>query len=736
MADPLTWRAFFKYAILVICILAGAAALADLVYPEIPADGVIFKDVNARPIEILKLEKGSFHVGKLKVDYFSTSPVPGGALVWLPKIESNEKLRNEGATYDDPPAKSDIGRAVDDRKGYDILREHPGVRPALYLLQRGVSNDKRFAWYNGPGRPWYDIAGDDIRFVITIAIILFAFWMVRYAPQLRVFVLGTGLVLFGLSAFPLNFVWITYVFWIPQKQQVEIAEALMRYVHPFLANLAIFLLGLFVLVFSGKRSAAATALAVAGFAMAISLSAAYGFFDYKDLYTAYFHNDFFWFSIFSMAWWLLWLLLSYVASRRLSNENLENQDIKALGLTTLFIVSGVAVECLYYFIYFNYGSYERAGSLRMALLGLFYLTLPIGTCWVLAKRGLIRVASRGLIVLAATTAIGVVADIVKSKYSKQFGDGAASSTLIASFLVLVALPQTQQWLTNSLRAMLKDPTSQPELDKLRAKLEAKRSLEDFAQEAVAYVRNFTHGAVGHYFYVGGASDPVFFGGDESLRHEDSDDFFAQLRQAERSDEPEGTVALSDAQMANVALLRDRTRCFGSIVYVPTSSAWASDPGESLPAAVVDTIATAALKNAYLDSAEVLKHLILEGQTPSNLAGFARISATRIIFQTEEGMAHFVVVRERGPAWNWGLPMREQLKWTEHAAFMDALTEKHFILAGGPLGSEDEAKRVLHVVVATDTATVEMRLNEDPWSSMDLLKTVSIEPWTVLLGGFA
>lgn len=100
------------------------------------------------------------------------------------------------------------------------------------------------------------------------------------------------------------------------------------------------------------------------------------------------------------------------------------------------------------------------------------------------------------------------------------------------------------------------------------------------------------------------------------------------------------------------------------------------------------------------------------------------------------MAHFVVVRKRGPAWNWGLPMRQQPKWTEHAAFMDALTEKRFIVAGGPLGSEDEAKQVLHVVVAPDEGAVEMRLAQDPWTSIGLLETVSIEPWTVLLGGFA
>jgi uncharacterized protein YciI len=81
-------------------------------------------------------------------------------------------------------------------------------------------------------------------------------------------------------------------------------------------------------------------------------------------------------------------------------------------------------------------------------------------------------------------------------------------------------------------------------------------------------------------------------------------------------------------------------------------------------------------------------------------------------------------------------MRRQRAWNEHAAFMDALAERGAILAGGPLGSEDEAARVLHVFAANSIADVEAQLADDPWTPMGLLVTVSIEPWTVLLGGFA
>lgn len=97
------------------------------------------------------------------------------------------------------------------------------------------------------------------------------------------------------------------------------------------------------------------------------------------------------------------------------------------------------------------------------------------------------------------------------------------------------------------------------------------------------------------------------------------------------------------------------------------------------------------------------------------------------------MPHFVVIRERASAWDWALPMRRQSQWEAHAAFMDALTDEGFILLGGPLGGEDDAKRVMHVISAADPAEIEARLALDPWTP-GMLRTLSIEPWTVLLGG--
>ena len=97
------------------------------------------------------------------------------------------------------------------------------------------------------------------------------------------------------------------------------------------------------------------------------------------------------------------------------------------------------------------------------------------------------------------------------------------------------------------------------------------------------------------------------------------------------------------------------------------------------------------------------------------------------------MQYFVAIRERSSGWDWSVPMRRQEQWEEHAAFMDGLTDDGFIVLGGPLGGEDDAARVMHVVRASDAAEIEKRFGDDPWTAMQLLETISIEPWTVLLG---
>lgn len=96
------------------------------------------------------------------------------------------------------------------------------------------------------------------------------------------------------------------------------------------------------------------------------------------------------------------------------------------------------------------------------------------------------------------------------------------------------------------------------------------------------------------------------------------------------------------------------------------------------------------------------------------------------------MALFVVVNEQGPVWRDGRPMREQDGWDRHAAFMDSLESDGFVLLGGPLRGGSK-HRALLVVQGRDERAVRGRLAEDPWMRTGVLRTVSFEPWELLLG---
>ena len=95
------------------------------------------------------------------------------------------------------------------------------------------------------------------------------------------------------------------------------------------------------------------------------------------------------------------------------------------------------------------------------------------------------------------------------------------------------------------------------------------------------------------------------------------------------------------------------------------------------------------------------------------------------------MAVFVLTEVAGPNWDASRPRREQDAWDEHAAFMDALLEDGFVILGGPIG---DGERVLLVVEASDEAEIEVRLAEDPWLPLGILRVASIEPWTIWLDG--
>lgn len=76
-------------------------------------------------------------------------------------------------------------------------------------------------------------------------------------------------------------------------------------------------------------------------------------------------------------------------------------------------------------------------------------------------------------------------------------------------------------------------------------------------------------------------------------------------------------------------------------------------------------------------------------------------------------------------------MREQEGWDDHARYMDALVDNGFILLGGPLEGHRE---VLLIVDTPSEDAVRARLAGDNWTANDMLKTVAVERWTILLDG--
>ena len=91
------------------------------------------------------------------------------------------------------------------------------------------------------------------------------------------------------------------------------------------------------------------------------------------------------------------------------------------------------------------------------------------------------------------------------------------------------------------------------------------------------------------------------------------------------------------------------------------------------------------------------------------------------------MNPFVVLRERGQAWDWARDMREQDGWEEHAAFMEGLAEEGFILLGGVLSDG----RAMHVVEAESEEQVRARFAEAPWP-VEMLNVATVTQWEILL----
>ncbi|MFZ0698945.1 MAG: YciI family protein [Thermoplasmata archaeon] len=95
---------------------------------------------------------------------------------------------------------------------------------------------------------------------------------------------------------------------------------------------------------------------------------------------------------------------------------------------------------------------------------------------------------------------------------------------------------------------------------------------------------------------------------------------------------------------------------------------------------------------------------------------------------KEPRIYFLVYSGPGPNWDASRARREQAKWEEHAAFMDALVDDEFVVLGGPV---DPTHAVL-LIDAPDEHEVEARLSKDPWGPMGILEIQNIARWEILL----
>lgn len=95
------------------------------------------------------------------------------------------------------------------------------------------------------------------------------------------------------------------------------------------------------------------------------------------------------------------------------------------------------------------------------------------------------------------------------------------------------------------------------------------------------------------------------------------------------------------------------------------------------------------------------------------------------------MAYFVIVYEQGPAWVDSMPMREQVDWTGHAAYVNAAMYAGLVILGGPLG-EGPRHRALVIVHMESDSAVRSWIGEDPWIISGVLGPPRVEPWKLLV----
>jgi uncharacterized protein len=93
----------------------------------------------------------------------------------------------------------------------------------------------------------------------------------------------------------------------------------------------------------------------------------------------------------------------------------------------------------------------------------------------------------------------------------------------------------------------------------------------------------------------------------------------------------------------------------------------------------------------------------------------------------------VMTRQEGAGWDRERSMREQEGWPQHVEFMNGLAEEGVVVLAGPLGTGTPVYRAMLIFDADSEQTIRERMEADPWTSLKVLTTVSVERWDVLVG---
>ena len=96
--------------------------------------------------------------------------------------------------------------------------------------------------------------------------------------------------------------------------------------------------------------------------------------------------------------------------------------------------------------------------------------------------------------------------------------------------------------------------------------------------------------------------------------------------------------------------------------------------------------------------------------------------------------HTLVLFSTGPNWVKGRGSRGQEHWDGHATFIDGLTDRGLLVAGGPFGDESGAINILRKPLAKDE--VERLYADDPFVVHGLFVLARVVEWRVFVDNWA